>query len=154
MGRKILRFVSAALGYALLTACAAGAPAEFAHDRFAPGPEAPDPRRATSATVLAGEQIWQDGGTLLAALRSHVSGMRVESRGVCPDITLRGRKTFLTSSNPQVYVNGVRAMDTCILEMTQAVDVERVEVYPMGVARRPGIQNHPYGLILVFLRRA
>jgi hypothetical protein len=56
--------------------------------------------------------------------------------------------------NPQVYVDGTRATDTCILQSLRSDDVDSVEVYPMGVTKRPGYATHAHGLILVFLRGA
>jgi hypothetical protein len=55
-------------------------------------------------------------------------------------------------TDPLVYLDGTRTRDTCILEQLRATDVERVEIYPMGVTTRPGYSTHPHGLILVFMR--
>ena len=52
---------------------------------------------------------------------------------------------------PIVYVDGARAIDTCILESLRTQDVESVELYPMGFTSRPGYASHAHGLILVFL---
>jgi hypothetical protein len=150
MGRHDSRLVGAALGCALLSACAA--PPSHTAVPFGPERQADLPRRMSSSTVIDGEQIWRRGGTLLTALRSRVAGLQIRRTGGCPVLSLRGQRTLVGPSNPQVYVNGARAVDTCILEMTAAEDVDRIEVYPMGVAGRPGIRNHPYGLILVYLR--
>ncbi|HEV2146458.1 MAG TPA: Plug domain-containing protein [Longimicrobiaceae bacterium] len=150
MGKHNSRLVGAALGCALLTACAGAAgPASHSGQSFAPERSA---ARRISATVIDGEHIWRRGGNLLTALRSRVAGLQIRRTGGCPSISLRGKRTLVGPSNPQVYVNGARAVDTCILEMTAAEDVDRIEVYPMGVTGRPGVQNHPYGIILVFLR--
>ena len=54
---------------------------------------------------------------------------------------------------PSVYVDGTHVGDTCILEALDAREVDRVEVYPMGVTNRPGYPGNNAGLILVFLRR-
>jgi hypothetical protein len=112
------------------------------------------PARGTSALVLSGEQVWGQTGTLLGVLSRRVAGLRVQQTGAssCPAIVLRGRTSIFGSSDPGVYVNGVRAQDTCILDLTNALDVERVEVYPMGTTQRPGYRANPNGLILVFLR--
>ncbi len=72
--------------------------------------------------------------------------------GECPRISLRNFVTFQSVVNPHVYVDGTRTADTCVLESLRTQDVESVEVYPMGVTRRPGYAPHAHGLILVFMR--
>ena len=158
MGTITLGLPGAILGCTLLAACAGAAPASYTSSGFlSPGEaESPPRTRMASATVLDGSLLARRSGNLLSVMRSRISNMRIQQTddGLCPQITLRGRKTFVGNSNPQVYVNGQRANDTCILETTQIGDVDRIEVYPMGVAGRPGYRAHPYGLILVFLRTA
>ncbi|HEX2095427.1 MAG TPA: TonB-dependent receptor plug domain-containing protein [Longimicrobiaceae bacterium] len=108
----------------------------------------------SSATVIETSRLGRRSGNILSILGSRVANMSVRSTSGCPAITLRGQKSFVLPSNPEVYINGQRANDTCILEMTQVDDVERIEIYPMGVSGRPGYPAHPHGLILVFLRQA
>ena len=62
--------------------------------------------------------------------------------------------SFQGTVNPHVYVDGTRATDTCVLTSLRSHDVERVEVYPQGVTRRPGYGTHAHGLILVFMKQA
>lgn len=151
MRKQITRFMGT-LGCMLLAACAT-APGPFAGSSFAPDSET-GPRQIGNATVIQGESLWRRSGDLLSVMRDRVSGMRIQAATGCPAVILRGQKSLVTPSNAQVYVNGQRANDTCILENMRASDVERVEVYPMGVTSRPGYASHPYGLILVFLRSA
>ena len=68
--------------------------------------------------------------------------------------TFRGARSLQGENSPVVYVDGARAVDTCILTTLSTRDVERVEAYSSGVAPRPPYQAHPNGLIIVFLQRA
>jgi hypothetical protein len=110
--------------------------------------------RVGNALVLDGEQIWQYNSDLLNIIVRGISGMQVRRGAACPEITMRGRKSVTTPSEPLVFVNGAQAGNTCLLEMMRSEDVQRVEVYPMGVSSRPGYPMNANGLILVFLRAA
>lgn len=105
---------------------------------------------STAATVLRSEQIVRSP-SIIHAIASRMPGIRVASGGRCPEITLRGRKSVFGDNNPAVYVDGTRAVNTCILDMLQVLDVDRVEVYPSGVPPRLPYQGNPNGLILVFM---
>jgi hypothetical protein len=105
------------------------------------------------ATVLEGIALQDGPGSLLAAMAGKVPSFRVERKsGQCPSISLRSQISFQGVVMPHVYVDGTRALDTCILDSLQTADVERVEVYPLGFTTRPGYGTHSHGLILVFLR--
>ncbi|MDQ3402226.1 MAG: Plug domain-containing protein [Actinomycetota bacterium] len=156
MGTRIgltARMGAVVLGYALLAACAGNAPATIGSSRFAPESDSERDRRAIHATVVDRGDI-RDRGLLLDALTARVMNMRVSRNGTCPEVTFRGRGSLIGPSNPKVYVDGTRTTDTCVLTSMNARDVERVEVYPMGVTSRPGYFSHQGGLILVFTRRA
>jgi hypothetical protein len=112
------------------------------------------PAKVGNALVLSGDQLWQRSSDLLSVLANRISAMQVRRSSHCPAITMRGMKTFVGSSDPFIYVNGTQAGNTCILEMMRSEDVERIEVYPMGVTHRPGYSTNPNGLILIFLRDA
>ncbi len=120
------------------------------------GGETRDVPRAGSngSIVLHAKQLQQGSTTLLGALRGRLAGMQVESSrsSNCPEITLRGTKSINGGNSPLIYVDGARAVNTCVLDMLPLGDVERVEVYPMGVPPHPPYQAHPNGLILVFLQ--
>jgi len=58
------------------------------------------------------------------------------------------------SSDPDVYVDGTRTVDTCPLVTLQAIEASRIEIYPLGVTSRPGYPSRGHGLILIFLQRA
>ena len=110
-------------------------------------------RNSASGIVLQGPALQEHNGTLLAFLSSRVSGMTVEQGpGNCPEVHLRGKKSIFGSSTPLVYVDGARTVSVCVLDMLQTNNVSRVEIYPMGIANKPGYEAHPNGLILVFLR--
>jgi hypothetical protein len=107
----------------------------------------------SAATVLYANQIRESSAsTLLAALRHRVIGLQVRQGDSCPVLLLRGQHSLNGDNNPAVYVDGARAANTCVLDMLFPLDVERVEVYPMGIAPRPPYKAHPNGLILVFMQ--
>jgi hypothetical protein len=101
-----------------------------------------------SATVVRGSEL---GGNLLESLRGRVPSMTISyAAGGCPHIEFRGMRSARFQGNPDVYVDGARMLDTCILTQIGSNDIDYVEVYPSGHATRPGIQRSPFGLILVF----
>jgi len=107
------------------------------------------------AVILTGSALRDGPGTVLAAMSGKVPNFRVRQHsGQCPEITLRANVSFQGEVNPQVYVDGTRTSDTCILETLRTDDVERVEVYPQGFTTRLGYATHAHGLILVFMRSA
>lgn len=107
------------------------------------------------AIVLAGVALRDGRGDVLNAMVGKVPNFRLQRvRERCPQITLRNAVSFQSLVNPHVYVDGVRATDTCILDDMQTADVRRVEVYPTGVTNRPGYGRHAHGLILIFMRDA
>jgi hypothetical protein len=55
------------------------------------------------------------------------------------------------SSRPEVYVDGTRMTDTCILDQIRSTEVKRVEIYPGGLADKAGYASSANGLIAVFL---
>lgn len=117
-------------------------------------PQSGDPMTANApgrgGTIITQEDLRDQSGSLLRALARQVTTMRVIPHSPCPGIELRGQNTVPGITEPQVYVNGTRTTDTCILTSLAAPDVERVEIYPMGVAPRAGYATSAHGLILVF----
>jgi len=109
--------------------------------------------REGGAIVLTGQALTDGTGSVLAALVGKVPNFRLQRNTTgCPIVTLRNAVSFMGVVSPHVYVDGTRATDTCVLESTRTVDVERVEVYPQGVTKRPGYGTHAHGLILIFMR--
>lgn len=146
-----LRHFASAVGVVMVGGCLGSAPRHV--DGVANEPE--HGRRSGSAITIAGEQLWGHGADLVTAMRSRVSGMQVKrSTSDCPQITIRGQKSMIGPSDPHVYVDGMQAVNTCILDMLSPADIERVEVYRAGITPRSGYPAHPYGLILVFSRGA
>jgi len=137
------------LALVLASATACGGPRE---SRAAAGvSNTPGPNQ-TAGMRLSGRALQEYGGSLLAFLYGRVSGMEIDYSSIpCPSIQIRGRKSLVGSTDPLVYVDGARAVNSCVLEMLFTRDVRSVEVYPMGVSNRPGYQTHPNGLILVFV---
>jgi len=115
--------------------------------------EGPSPARgARAVTMLEDEQLADRSGSLLSVMQAETGGLDVRHTERCPIITFRGAKRFVAPPTPSIYVNGMRATNTCVLDELPAADVRRVEIYPSGVTSRPGYVNSADGLILVFLR--
>jgi hypothetical protein len=137
-------------GAILLLACAPG----VSHTN-AGRPTLADSMPDTSgSSVFTGAELGKDGRSLLDALRQRLPNMQVERTADCPAVYLRGRSTIMSASYPGIYVDGTEAVNTCILQSLSTPDLARVEVYPFGVTQRPGYRSNPYGLILIFTRRA
>lgn len=105
-----------------------------------------------NATVIDEQTLQQSGGNVLNILPSHVAGMRIKHTDSCPEILMRGTRSMMSSNNPVVYVDGTRSGNTCVLETLVPTEIQRIEIYPMGVTQRPGYRNSPNGLILVFMK--
>ncbi len=117
----------------------------------------PDNQPTTGAVILTAEQLSADPTqSVLDAIRRAMPQVRpgMTPVGQCPSVLLRGRDSLLGTSQPTVYVDGTRTADTCPLKDIQAVDAQRVEVYPLGVTPRVGYPSHGHGLILIFMQRA
>src|SRR5688500_11154649 len=105
--------------------CASATPPE----RGAPnGPSAA--RNTGSAIVLEGSDMKGRGQTLLRLMAERVSGMSVNYGGPCPSIQIRGRKSLFGNNDPLIYVDGARALNTCVLDDMSPYPVQRLEVYP------------------------
>jgi hypothetical protein len=111
-------------------------------------------RPPTSATVITAAELNAMNRPLIDIMRQRLPGMHVAQTGDCPDIALRGKSTVSTSSAPAIYVDGNQSTNTCILNELRTVDLEQVEIYPGGVPPRAGYRAHPYGVILIFIKRA
>lgn len=138
-----------AIAMVLTTACAGRAPMT-SH----PDSDVESLRSGIRGNVLTSTQLRNESGPLLEAMARRLNSMRVDNRFQCPAITLRGNTNTVPGlTEPDVYVDGIRALDTCILGLITASDVGRVEVYPSGITDRPGYSSSAHGLILVFTRR-
>jgi hypothetical protein len=108
--------------------------------------------------ILTGRALSIDPGrTVLDAIRYSMPQLRITGWTQytrCPMLELRGKDSMEGSNDPDVYVDGTRTTDTCPLITIQAVQTERVEVYPLGMTSRPGYPSSGHGLILIFLARA
>jgi hypothetical protein len=112
----------------------------------------PSQVRNSPGVVVQGEELWAFGGRLLDGLRGRVTTMQVHRPvGDCPQVVLRGRRTIVGSTRPEVYVDGTRMTDTCILDTIRVGDIKRVEVYPGGISGRSRYVPSPNGLIVVFM---
>lgn len=91
--------------------------------------------------------------SLVTLLQMRVRNMDVRRQsGRCPEIEFRGRSSISMPTSPSVYVDGQHASDTCVLELISPMDVDYLEVYPMGVSNRAGYFSNSGGLILVFTK--
>jgi hypothetical protein len=121
----------------------------------APAESADESRPRPSTARVTRAEHFQGRTSVLSVLQSRIAGMQVQRmEGGCPEITLRGRTSLRGSNNPVIYVEGSRSANTCILEMLDPQDIDRVEVYPSGIAPGGRPPLSPTGLILVYLRRA
>jgi hypothetical protein len=111
-------------------------------------------RPSTSATVITADELAATNRPLLEVMRLRLPGMQVTQTQGCPEIVLRGRSTVATSSAPAIYVDGNQSSNTCILNELRTPDLLQVEIYPGGVPPRAGYRAHPYGLILIFVKRS
>ncbi len=108
---------------------------------------------AISPSAVLEESALDELAPLLDVMTRNIPSMRVRSTSACPAVSLRGPNTAPGITEPAVYVDGVRMMDTCILSSLNAIDVRRVEIYANGVTGRPGYAVNAHGLILIFMRR-
>ena len=112
-------------------------------------------RNEGGATIISGVALDDQRGSILDTMEGRVPGMQIQRRpDRCPEVSLRSHVTFRSVVNPQVYVDGTRTVDTCILESLVTDNVESIEIYPTGVTMRPGYSTHAHGLILIFMRGA
>jgi hypothetical protein len=143
--RALPRILCLALAPLALAACGSGvSETRLATSRPSVG------SGTTSAVVLEGDELMA-GETLLRSLVGRMANIEVlaSNRG-CPEVHLRGRQSILPSPGPSIYVDGARAVNTCVLDEIAPSEVRRVEVYPMGA--HVGYASDRNGLILVFLR--
>lgn len=102
-------------------------------------------------TILTEAVLQKQSRSLLELMRARIPSITVIDDSPCPDVFLRGRSTIATPSNPAIYVDGERANNTCVLDMMDVADMERVEIYPNGLPKG-GFQSSPYGVILIFMK--
>lgn len=107
------------------------------------------------ATVVTAEELHTQNGSVLRAIMGKVPNMKVDFVNMhrCPAITMRRTKDLHGNSFPDVYVDGTRAHNTCVLESMRAMDADRIEIYPQGFTKRAGYATSTHGLILIFTRR-
>ena len=141
--------VLGSIAVAALEACAA--PRQHSQ---APENERYEVIQDDGATVLTSRVLHQSRLSLLDILQQRLPNLHVDGTGNCPEVYLRGRSSIAHESNAAIFVDGQEAVNSCILEAIFAFDLDRVEVYPMGVTTRPGYRSDPDGLILIFVRRA
>lgn len=140
-----------AVGVSLcLAACAVSQGAGPPESTVAPSTSRPP----TSATVITAADLSAMNRPLIDVLKQKLPGMQVTQTPGCPEVVLRGRSTLASSSSPAIYVDGNQASNTCILNELRTADLDQVEIYPGGVAPRGGYRAHPYGVILIFVKRA
>lgn len=112
----------------------------------------------TAGTVVITREVLAEnlGLTVLDVIRRAMPHLLVSgyTANRCPMVELRGHDSLAGNSDPDVYVDGTRTTDTCPLTTIQAIQANRIEVYPMGVTPRPGYSSRGHGLILIFLERA
>src|SRR5438876_1627785 len=111
----------------LVLSCATSRPFDRSTE---PGGRPLSPTTAGSV-IITGDALSADRGrTVLDAVKKampqlHISSWSQYSR--CPNLELRGKDTAPSSSNPDVYVDGPRTVDNCLLVTIQAMDAQRIE---------------------------
>lgn len=148
--RALLRLLAASI----VLGCATNKP----FDRTTEPGGRPLSQTTAGSVILTGEDLSANPGwTVLDAIRRAMPQVKISTgRGLnpCPLIELRGRDSVTGSSDPDVYVDGTRTVDTCPLVTLQAMEARRIEVYPLGITPRPGYPSSSHGLILIFVQRA
>lgn len=139
-----VRSMAIALGLGLAWACSA-------HPAPKTDVASSGVRTDNGVTILTEEVLQKQSRSLLELMRARIPSITVIDDTPCPDVYLRGRSTITTSSSPAIYVDGERANNTCVLDMMNVMDLQRVEIYPNGLPRG-GYQSSPYGVILIFLK--
>lgn len=116
----------------------------------------PLPPQTSGTTILTDGLSADPGRTVLDAIRRAMPQVKVTgwTANYCPMVELRGKDSVTGNSDPDIYVDGTRTVDTCLLSTLPAMQTSRIEVYPMGVTSRAGYPSRGHGLILIFLRRA
>ena len=140
-----------------LTVVAVGCQTARAYDRSNDPGGRPLGSTTMGSLVISGRALTVDAGrTVLDAIKYSMPQLRITGWTQytrCPMLELRGKDSVNGSNDPDVYVDGTRTSDTCPLVTIQAIQTERIEVYPLGMAARPGYPGSGHGLILIFLAR-
>ncbi len=139
-----------------LAVLALGCATSQAFDRTTEPGGRPLGNTTTGVVILTGDALKADiGWTILDAIRRAMPALQVTewTMNSCPVLVIRGKDSVVGNSDPDVYVDGTRTTDTCPLTTIQAIQANRVEVYPQGVTSRPGYPSRGHGLILIFLQR-
>lgn len=144
MSRFVVRAAAPTL-LALLAACAGRN-----QPKTAVAPVRPQTEQVGDAVVITSAILQQRSRSLLGVMREQLPFMQVQDGSPCPEIFLRGPSTVQSGSDPAIYVDGQRSTNTCVLEMMNSLDVNRIEVYPSGVPRNGEYPTSPYGLVLIF----
>jgi len=141
-----------------LVVVAAGCQTSHAYDRSNDPGGRPLSPTTTGSLIITGRALASDPSrSVLDVIRHSMPQLRITGwtqYNRCPLLELRGKDSMEGSNDPDVYVDGTRTTDTCPLIQIQAVQTERVEVYPLGMTSRPGYPGSGHGLILIFLARA
>jgi hypothetical protein len=143
---------------AVIGVVALGCKTSHAYDRSNDPGGRPLGSTTMGSLVISGRALTVDAGrTVLDAIKYSMPQLRITGWTQytrCPMLELRGKDSVNGSNDPDVYVDGTRTSDTCPLVTIQAIQTERIEVYPLGMTARPGYPGSGHGLILIFLARA
>jgi hypothetical protein len=112
----------------------------------------PESGRMGNGIVITADQLLRSRSNLVQLLTARIANAQLIRVDGCETMQIRGRKSILSPVLPSVYVDGQHTISSCSLAMLNPMDIERVEIYPMGVTQRPGYHSSAGGLILVFLK--
>src|SRR5690606_29457184 len=65
-------------------------------------------------TIITADKLRYESGSVLDAMIRHVINLRVDKSYNCPSLGLRGINTSPGIIEPVIYVDGIKAVDTCI----------------------------------------
>jgi len=120
-----------------------------------PGFRQARPESGSAAVIVLDEATLSQlpGRSVLDAMTLRMPQIRTfRTTGGCPGVLLRGADRLTGTSDPDVYVDHAHTLDTCPLAMLSTIDIQRIEIYPLGVTSRPGYNTGAHGLILIFTR--
>jgi hypothetical protein len=129
----------------LVGACASsGRPAT---SRYSESQDEADARQS-AVSILDGGRLAnavESGATLPQILTSRVPSLRLVSNGgisgECPLFVLRGPASLTALTVPDIYLDNMRAQDSCVLQTVLPQQLRSIEVYsggaaPSGIATR------------------
>jgi hypothetical protein len=109
-----------------------------------------------AVAILGPQQIEADargGATIPDILARRVSTLRVMRgtgrMGSCARFVLRGIKSITGPPDPEIYIDGARTADSCVLDGLPSSNVAMIEVYSAGQMPRSASINPGLGGVIL-----